>query len=88
MAIKSKNSDWMNYWYIIPVIIIFYVVTRFIFGSNKNVEGFSMSDSWKNILMFFYDFWYAIYQFWKNVINFWLNKMDDFFTQWKNSINY
>ena len=87
MKSKNKPLEWIQFIYLFIIIIIFYFLTRFIFGERKTVEGFSFANSWYNTLMVFYNFWYSIYNFWKGILLFWINVYDNFFSNWYNYIN-
>jgi hypothetical protein len=86
---KNKSINYNYYCYVALIIILFYILSRYILGLNKNREGFqAIADTWYNISLFWYNLWYALLTFWKNAFNFWFNMFDYLFEEWKKYINY
>ena len=83
---SKKYINLIHFFNVVFIILAFYFLSRFLFG-RKEIEGFSIANTWNGFLMMFYNFWYSIYNFWKNIILFWIDTFDYYFAQWLSFIN-
>ena len=59
----KSSKNYINYIYLVGVILLFYIISRYIFGTNKTVEGFQPFDSIFNFWMNLFSFWYNVFEY-------------------------
>lgn len=77
----KTSKNYIKYIYLVGVIIFFYIISRYIFGSNKTIEGFQPFN-------YLYNFWIAIFNFWMNLFKFWYNVFKYGILVWRWNLYY
>ena len=59
----KTSKNYIKYIYLVGVIIFFYIISSYIFGSNKTVEGFQPFNYLFNFWMDLFNFWYNVFKY-------------------------
>lgn len=76
---KSTNN-YINYIYLAGIILLFYFISRYVFGTNKTIEGFEPFDG-------IFNFWMGIFSFWYNLFDYGI-KVWKWNMYWNNPTEY
>jgi hypothetical protein len=56
-------KKYINYIYLAGIILLFYFISRYVFGTNKTIEGFEPFDGIFNFWMGIFNFWYNVFEY-------------------------
>jgi hypothetical protein len=59
----KTSKNYINYIYLVGVVIFFYIISRYIFGTNKIVEGFQPFNYIFNFWMDLFNFCYNVFEY-------------------------